>query len=183
MWCSVNNTVQTNGCIKKDNALPFPACKTQRNSRVFTFWMKWLCYSCVSLFTTAKWFLNTWPVLWKIHDAVLVCYAKNISKPSYAPLSFAACIRLPPTSISRGDIRGGELETVTSNSPFSEMSGAPIESFALSFFLFFSSNRLNFMYLFIYLQTANNGRPKLEIIIGNAKANKIVRRTHTKHYK
>jgi len=32
-------------------------------------------------------------------------------------------------------------------------------------------------YLFIYFQTANDGRPRPEIIIGNAKASKIGRHT------
>jgi len=74
---------------KDNNALAFPAIETRRNNRVFTFWMKWLCYSCLSVLATAKWFLSKWLVLWKIPDAVLVCYAAIIPKPNYAPLSLA----------------------------------------------------------------------------------------------
>jgi len=43
------------------------------------------CYSRLSVFATTKWFLNTWLVLWKILDAVLVCYAAIIPKPTMLP--------------------------------------------------------------------------------------------------
>jgi len=78
--------------LKEDNALTFSAIKTRRNDRVFTFLMKWLHYSCLGIFATAKSFLITWLVLWKLPDAVLVCYG-DIPKPNYAPLSLSASIR------------------------------------------------------------------------------------------
>jgi len=45
--------------------IAFPAMETRRNNLVFTFWMKWLRYSQLSIFATAKWFLNTRLVFWK----------------------------------------------------------------------------------------------------------------------
>jgi len=41
------------------NALALPAMETRRNNLVFTFLMKWLCYSRLSVFVTAKGFLKT----------------------------------------------------------------------------------------------------------------------------
>jgi len=67
------------------NALALPAMETRRNNLVFTFLMKWLCYSRLSVFVTAKGFLKTWLVLWKIPDTVLVRYATIIPKPTMLP--------------------------------------------------------------------------------------------------
>jgi len=65
--------------------LALPAVKTRGNDRAFTFWMEWLCYSCLSVFATAKWFLNTRFVFWKIPDTIQMCYAAITAKPLYAP--------------------------------------------------------------------------------------------------
>jgi len=67
---------------KENKALTFPAMETRGNNLVFTIWIKSLCYSRLSVFATAKWFLNTWLVLWKIPDAVLVRYAAIVPTPT-----------------------------------------------------------------------------------------------------
>ena len=124
-------------------ALAFPAMETRRNNVVFTFQMKWLCYSRLSLLATAKWFLTTWLVLWKIPHAVLVRYAVTI--PNQPCSLFVVCFNLfQPTTVSIGaDIRGSERKIVVSRPPLSEIPRVPFESFALGFCLAFSSHRPN----------------------------------------
>jgi len=39
---------------KEDSALALPVIETRHNNLVFTFRVKWLCYSCLSAFETAK---------------------------------------------------------------------------------------------------------------------------------
>jgi len=102
------------------NALALPAMETRRNNLVFTFLMKWLCYSRLSVFVTAKGFLKTWLVLWKIPDTVLVRYATIIPKPTML-FSLPASIRFYLPLSPGVDIRGGEREIAISGLPFSEI--------------------------------------------------------------
>ena len=103
--------------------------------------MKWLCYSCLSVFATAKWFLSTWLALWKIPDTAQVCYAAIIrhTQTNYAPFSLSASIHFHQPLWAGVDIGEGERETVTSGPLFSEMPRALFESFALTFCLVFFS--------------------------------------------
>ena len=107
--------------------------ETRRNSVVLTFQMKWLCYSQLSLFATAKWFVTTWLVLWKIPDAVLVRYAVTI--PNKLCSLFAVCFHLfQPTTESIGaDITGGERKIVVSSPPFFRNSAGTIWEFRTRF--------------------------------------------------
>ena len=87
--------------------------------------MKWLCYSRLSLLATAKWFLTTWLVLWKIPDAVLVRYAVTV--PNQLCSLFVVCFHLfQPTTVSIGaDIKGSERKIVVSRPIFSEIPLVP----------------------------------------------------------
>jgi len=82
--------------------LAFRAIETRPNNFLFTFSMKRLCYWYLSVFATAKWLLSSWLVLWKIIDAVLVCYPARVPKPDYVVVCFHS---LPPTPVSRGQAR------------------------------------------------------------------------------
>ena len=95
--------------------------------------MKWLCYSRLSLFATANWFLTTWLVLWKIPDAVLVRYAATI--PNQLCSLFVVCFHLfQPTTVSIGaDIRGGERKIVVSSTPFFRDSAGTFWEFRIWF--------------------------------------------------
>ena len=77
--------VQANGCIlKKVMLLHFLQWKFDSTISYSLF--EWNgCYSRLSVFATAKWWLNTWLVLWKILDAVLVWYAAIMPKPTMLP--------------------------------------------------------------------------------------------------
>jgi len=81
----VKFAVQANGCIlEKIMLLHFLQWKFDATILYSLF--EWNgCYSRLSVFATAKWFLNTWLVLWKILDAVLVCYAAIMPKPTMLP--------------------------------------------------------------------------------------------------
>ena len=91
--------------------------------------MKWLCYSQLSLFATAKWFLTTRLVLWNIPDAVLVRSPATI--PNQLCSLFIVCFHLfQPTTVSIGaDIRGGERKIFVSSAPFFRDSAGTIWEF------------------------------------------------------
>jgi len=121
-------------------SLAFPAIGTRRNDRVFTFWMKWLCYSCLSVFATAKSFLSMWLVLQKLLEAVPVFCGAIPLKPNYALLSFSASIvsTLFWEHWAGVGFRGGERETVTSVPSYVCHSGHPLRVSHLVFTYFFT---------------------------------------------
>jgi len=128
---------------KKNNTLVFPVMETRHNNLLFTFWKKWLCYSRLSVFATAKRFLNTWLVLWKVLDAILVRYATITTKPSMPPFH----CQLPFVSTylcEQGWISWAVKDKETPRlPPVSEIPLVPFESFALCFCLPFFSHPPN----------------------------------------
>jgi len=78
--------------LKEDIVLVFPAFKTRHNGRVFTFCMKWLCYSCVGVFAAAKWFITMWLVLRKLPTQF--CCAMQQSYPNVPMLPFHCMLPL-----------------------------------------------------------------------------------------
>ena len=108
---------------------------------------KWngLCYSRLNLFATAKWFLTTWLVLWKVPDAVLVRYAATI--PNKLCSLFVVCFHLfQPTTEHRSGYKRRWTKNSRLEAFFSEIPRVPFESFALGFCLAFSSNRPNLVW-------------------------------------
>jgi len=95
-------------------------------------------YLCLSVFPTAKWFLSTWLVLWKIPDAVLISICINpIPKPKYAPFR---CLLLFVFNYlcEQGWILGEANERRSPRTPSSEILRAWVCFFAETFRLYFA---------------------------------------------
>ena len=120
----VQFAVQINGCILK-NIILLHYLQWKLDTTILYSLCAW--NGCVIhewaylLFATAKGFLKTWLVLWKIPDAVLVRYAAFMHKPIMLP--FRCLLPFVSTYLCHQgvDIRGGERETATSGPPFSEI--------------------------------------------------------------
>ena len=115
--------------------------ETRLNNLVLTLWMKWSCYSRLSVFATAIWFLNTWLVLWNVLPQSWCAVHQSYSNQP-RPL-FVVCLHSFPALSAGVDIRGCERERATSGPLLLRDSAGTLWEFALSFCLAFSGHRPN----------------------------------------